>query len=120
MSILLADIYTSINNLASSNLFFLKVVPNEDTRHALFDLDKEILREKLAFRIFELPGGVFVSAPLEQVGQPHQLGKHVTVEDGDGFRFLSCSGRIVNEKVAATQARPRSRQTSVSGSTSTP
>ena len=62
-----------------------------------FDLDTEVFDKVIGFRVFQLDGSVYVSAPLDQIGQD----KPVTIL-GDSHDQLSCSGPIVEEEL-----RPR-------------
>lgn len=59
---------------------FLSSVDNEEARTSVFRLDRQALERGLSMRNFRLPDGVFVSAPITEVGE----GKLVQILDGDG------------------------------------
>lgn len=76
---------------------FLNVVPNEATRVSTFEVDREVLNSTLKFRIFGLDTGVFVSSPLDEVGNSVSL-------EGDDNRELECRGTVVEQKVRSRHA----------------
>lgn len=71
---------------------FLDFIPNQENRTSRFELDKEVLDSVLKFRIFSLDTGVFVSSPLDEVGESVQV-------EGEDQRLLVCKGRMVDQKV---------------------
>jgi 37-kD nucleoid-associated bacterial protein len=56
---------------------FLSTAENEATRTSTFELDRPALQRGLSYRNFQLPNNVWVSAPIEEVGD----GKTVSLED---------------------------------------
>lgn len=79
---------------------FCSVAPNEQTRTGQFFLDKELLRDRINYRVFQLDTGVWVSAPFSEVGETVKL-------TGDGKKqTLTCRGTVVAEKVRSDKARP--------------
>jgi len=88
-----ADVYLHGNPKTA----FLESIPNESTRVSTFDLDRDILGSVLRFRIFSLDTGVFVSSPLDEVGQSVSLW-------GDEERRLECRGTVVDQKVRTRHA----------------
>jgi hypothetical protein len=74
----------------------LTSAPNIESRDALFDFQTETFDSVLQFRVFHLDSGVFVSAPLEEIGE--------SVRVNPITRELSCRGTIVAEQVRARHA----------------
>lgn len=58
---------------------FLSTAENDTTRTSVFELDRAALDRGLSYRNFRLPNGIWVSAPIEQVGDD----KLVQVETAD-------------------------------------
>jgi len=75
---------------------FLRSAPNVESRDALFDFRQDTFDTVLQFRVFHLDSGVFVSAPLEEVGE--------SVRVNPKTRELSCSGIIIAEQARARHA----------------
>lgn len=73
---------------------FLSALPNDDTRHALFTFDRQTFDSVLQFRVFELDSGVFVSSPLDEIGESVQVHTGATTE-------LTCRGVVRNEYLRA-------------------
>ena len=82
---------------------FLAAVPNEETARSLFRLNRDVFDRVVNYRVFRLESGVWVSSPLEEVGQS------VVVEprqgDGGGEReHLRVEGNVVEDKLSARRA----------------
>ncbi|HEX4961872.1 MAG TPA: hypothetical protein VF173_13595 [Thermoanaerobaculia bacterium] len=73
---------------------FLSGLPNDETRHALFTFDRQTFDSVLQFRVFELESGVFVSSPLDQIGESVKVHTGATTE-------LTCQGIVRNEFLRA-------------------
>ena len=67
---------------------FCSVAPNAETLTNKFMLDKELLRDQINYRVFQLETGVWVSAPFSEVGRT------VKVEDDGRRRTLTARGVI--------------------------
>jgi hypothetical protein len=76
---------------------FISSVPNPESLTSVFDFKREVFDSSLQFRIFQLESGVFVSAPLTEIGQS------VQVSEGER-RTLSCEGEIVDERLRRRHA----------------
>ena len=85
---------------------FLATAENDATRTSTFELDRPALQRGLSFRNFRLPGDVWVSAPLDQVGD----GKLVQVEPGDGVDGESGPGERLRLEAEVIQDRLGSRR----------
>jgi len=73
---------------------FLERAPNQETAAAMFEFSKQSFDDVLQFRVFELKNGLYVYAPLAQVGDT------VRVTDG----HLVCEGTIEKEKLRTKHA----------------
>jgi hypothetical protein len=78
---------------------FCSVAPNVETRAGQFILDKDLLRNRINYRVFQLNTGVWVSSPFQEVGESVTISK-----DGD-TRTLSCRGVVIAEKVRSDKQR---------------
>lgn len=76
---------------------FLASAPNDYNRTALFDFERTTFENVLQFMVYQLENGVYVSSPLSQVGQAVQI-------SGTDEKRLSCSGKIVEEKMRTRHA----------------
>lgn len=80
---------------------FLATAENEETRMSVFQLDRTALQKRLNVRNFRLPNGVFVSAPIEQVGE----GKVVQVQDaadGEGeIEKLRVEADVIQDRLGS-------------------
>jgi hypothetical protein len=72
---------------------FLRVAPNTETVESKFMLNKDLLRQRINYRVFQLKNGVWVSSPFSEVG------KAVKIEDRGGTRTLTASGVVETERV---------------------
>jgi len=72
---------------------FLVVAPNQETARSQFYLDKDLLRQQINYRVFQLDTGVWVSAPFSEVGET------VKLTGGGSKRTLTCRGVVIGEKV---------------------
>ncbi len=79
---------------------FCSVADNTETRTSQFMLDKDLLRNRINYRVFQLETGVWVSSPFSEVGET------VKVSGTAEKRTLTCNGRIISEKVRSDKARP--------------
>lgn len=59
-----------------------------------FQLDKQVLQDRVGWRVFQLPEDVTVVAPVAAVGQTVQLSRRP-------YRYLKCEGQVVAETVSA-------------------
>lgn len=80
---------------------FCSVAPNAETLGGKFMLSKELLRERINYRVFQLENGVWVSSPFSEVG------RSVTVEEKGKSRTLTARGVIQSEKVRSNAKRPQ-------------
>jgi hypothetical protein len=85
---------------------FLGTAENEATRTSTFELDRAALERGLSFRNFRLPGDVWVSAPLDQVGDD----KLVQVEPTDNGDSETGPGERVRVEAEVIQDRLGSRR----------
>lgn len=69
---------------------FLRAIPNNDSRYALFTVARDVLDTTLQFMQYQLDTGVFVSSPVAQIDK--------SVKISDKSR-LECSGQIISEKL---------------------
>jgi hypothetical protein len=76
---------------------FLSECPSPDALMADFDFNRKAFDELCHFRVFELTNGVYVSAPLAEVGQTVRL-------RGNDHDQLACEGVVVDEKMRARHA----------------
>ncbi|HEV3298617.1 MAG TPA: hypothetical protein VG055_03210 [Planctomycetaceae bacterium] len=77
---------------AAKDMFIAKSPP--ESRASTFRLQKDEFEKKLNFRVFRLADDVMVSAPFGRIGAS------VKLRDGEE-RWLTCEGRVVDEKVRA-------------------
>jgi hypothetical protein len=80
---------------------FCSVAPNADTLVGKFMLSKELLRQRINYRVFQLANGVWVSSPFDEVG------RDVTVESHGKKRTLIARGVIESERVRSNAKRPQ-------------
>jgi hypothetical protein len=78
---------------------FLSHAPNDQTATSEFYLDKDLLRQQINYRVFQLQTGVWVSAPFSEVGET------VTLTTDGSTRRLTCRGVVVGEKVQRDKPR---------------
>lgn len=76
---------------------FIAAIPNDESASAAFDFETEAFDKTIHFRIFELDNGVFVSSPLNQIGESVRV-------SGQHQKRLSCSGNVVEEKLRSKHA----------------
>jgi hypothetical protein len=89
----IADTYLS----GEARTAFLDAVPDPSTRGLMFEVRRDVLDQTLQFIVYELETGVVVSSPFGEVGES------VTVT-GDERPVLTCSGRVINEKLRTKHA----------------
>jgi hypothetical protein len=84
---------------------FLASAPNEESARSLFRPNRELLDRTLNFRVFELKSGVWVSAPLGQIGDSVLLeptpGERAEGAPGEHLRV---EGDVVQDKLASRRA----------------
>jgi hypothetical protein len=85
---------------------FLSTAENETARTSTFELDREALQRGLSYRNLRLPDNVWISAPIEQVGD----GKLVQVESTDDGASESGTGERVRVEAEVIQDRLGSRR----------
>jgi len=76
---------------------FLAAAPNDQSRYALFNFDRDAFDDMLQFRVFELQSGVFVSSPIDQIGEA------VKIEAGEETRLV-CEGVVKTESLRSRHA----------------
>ena len=76
---------------------FISSAPNPESVTSVFRFQREVFDSSLQFRIYQLETGVFVSAPLTEIGLS------VQVSEGER-RVLSCEGEIVDERLRRRHA----------------
>jgi hypothetical protein len=85
---------------------FLATAENDATRTSTFELDRAALQRGLSYRNFRLPGDVWVSAPLDQVGD----GGLVQVEPSDDGDSENSLGELLKLEAEVIQDRLGSRR----------
>lgn len=86
---------------------FLAAAPNVESARSLFRLNRELFDRTVNYRVFRLDTGVWVSAPLEEIGQSVQLEPEPTdaVEAaGAPGERLRVEGSVVQDKLSARRA----------------
>jgi hypothetical protein len=78
---------------------FYSVASNADVLTGNFTLSKELLRERINYRVFQLETGVWVSSPFSEVG------RSVTVDTRGNKRTLIARGVIESERVRSNAKR---------------
>lgn len=76
---------------------FLESVDNDEARTSIFRLDRSALERGLSVRNFRLPDGVFVSAPITEVGED----KLVRILDGDDGERLRVEAEVIQDRLAS-------------------
>jgi len=78
---------------------FRSIAPNTDTLTGRFMLNKDLLRERINYRVFQLTSGVWVSSPFDEVGRSVKL-------EGEGKKqTLTARGVIESERVRSNAKR---------------
>jgi hypothetical protein len=72
---------------------FCSVAPNAETLTNKFMLNKDLLRDRINYRVFRLETGVWVSSPFSEVGRT------VKLEDDGKKRTLTARGVVQDERV---------------------
>jgi hypothetical protein len=85
---------------------FIAQAPNYESSQSLFALDKDLFGRTLNFRVFKLEGDIYVSSPLEQIGD----GKIVMVESVDSPDGRETTGEQLRVKGAIVEDRLRQRR----------
>lgn len=83
---------------------FLAAAPNPESARSLFRLNRDLFDRTVNYRVFELDTGVWVSAPLEEVGQSVQVERTPAAAaagvDAPGER-LRVEGNVVQDRLSA-------------------
>jgi len=79
---------------------FCSVAQNEQARTDRFTLSRELLKDRINYRVFQLESGVWVSSPFSEVGHTVRLGRE------GGKRTLVARGVVQSEKVQRDAKRP--------------
>jgi hypothetical protein len=86
---------------------FLAAAPNPESARSLFRLNRGLFDRTVNYRVFRLDTGVWVSAPLEEVGQSVVVEQApadaVAVEGAPGER-LRVGGPVVQDKLSSRRA----------------
>lgn len=80
---------------------FMAAIPTKESENAAFDFQREVFDAVLQFRVFQLQTGVFVSAPLGEIG------RSVTISENGpekSVRRLACEGEIIQEHLRKRHA----------------
>jgi hypothetical protein len=83
------------------SVVFCSVAPNAETLTNKFMLSKDLLRDRINYRVFQLESGVWVSSPFSEIG------KAVRIEDDGRKRTLTARGVVQSEKVQRDAKRPQ-------------
>lgn len=78
---------------------FCSVSPNTETLTNKFMLDRDLLRDRINYRVFRLKTGVWVSSPFSEVGRT------VKLEDDGKKRTLTACGVVEDERVQSDAKR---------------
>lgn len=86
---------------------FLAAAPNAESARSMFRLNRELFDRTINYRVFRLDTGVWVSAPLEEIGQSVQVTRAqrtaADVGGGPGER-VRVEGNVVEDKLSARRA----------------
>lgn len=84
---------------------FLATPPNATARISSFELDRPALERSLAYRNFKLPNNVWVSAPIEEVGDDKlvRLERADDAHDGTGEK-ISIEAEVVQDRLGSRRA----------------
>jgi hypothetical protein len=81
---------------------FLASAENDATRTSVFKLDREALQRGLSFRNFRLLDNVWVSAPIDQVGEGKRVQLETQETDGEGpAERLRLEADVIQDKLAS-------------------
>lgn len=78
---------------------FCSVAQNADTLVGKFMLNKDLLRQRINYRVFQLTSGVWVSSPFDEIG------RSVVLEGHGRKRTLTARGEIESERVRSNAKR---------------
>lgn len=86
---------------------FLAAAPNPESARSLFRLNRELFDRTVNYRVFRLDSGVWVSAPLEEIGEsvviePEPVAEAETA--GAPGERLRVEGTVVQDKLSARRA----------------
>ena len=86
---------------------FLKAAPNPESARSLFRINRDVFDRTVNYRVFRLDTGVWVSAPLEEIGQSVQITRaqvqDVQAAAGPG-EHVRVEGRVLEDKLSARRA----------------
>jgi hypothetical protein len=81
---------------------FLATPPNATARISSFQLDRPALERGLSYRNFKLPNNVWVSAPIEEVGDDKLVRLERTDDDTDGTgEKISIEAEVVQDRLGS-------------------
>lgn len=78
---------------------FCSAAPNSETLANKFMLNKDLFRDRINYRVFQLQSGVWVSSPFSEVGRT------VKLEDEGKKRVLTARGVVEDERVQSDAKR---------------
>lgn len=83
---------------------FLATADNDETRTSVFRIDHDTLSTGLAYRSFQLPNKVLVSAPIDEVGSPDQdktvqLEEQPEGDDGAPAERLRIEADVIEDRL---------------------
>lgn len=78
---------------------FCSIAPNADTLTGKFMLNKDLLRDRINYRVFQLSSGVWVSSPF------HEVGRSVKLEGQGNKQMLTARGVVESERVRSNAKR---------------
>jgi hypothetical protein len=86
---------------------FLAAAPNPESARSMFRLNRDLFDRTVNYRVFRLDTGVWVSAPLEEIGQSVQVtrarGRDAERAGGLGER-VRVEGAVVEDKLSTRRA----------------
>ena len=84
---------------------FLAAAPNPESARSMFALNRDLFDQTVNYRVFRLDTGVWVSAPLDEIGQSVQVTRTGgdAAQAGTGER-VRVEGTVVEDKLSARRA----------------
>jgi hypothetical protein len=84
---------------------FIAAAPNVETAQSLFRLNRDLFDRTVNYRVFRLDTGVWVSAPLEEIGQSVQVrAERPRAADGGTGERLRVEGTVVQDQLRSRRA----------------
>jgi len=97
----LADVANELLDPPVAERFFA-AAPNVESAQSLFRLNRELFDRTVNYRVFELDTGVWVSAPLEEVGESvHVERAPAAAAEGAPGERLRVEGNVVQDRLSA-------------------